>query len=141
MTITEHPSSALEKNATLSMGDLDINRAGWTGTAEQHAYADPGVKITASDNSTLNLNSLTVSTKKYLAVGKETSVTTTGYGLFSLDKATVNVAGNVKLSDSATRLDLTGAGNFNVKGTLTIKGQMTAIGTKLSTNALSIADA
>ena len=132
---------SLGKNATLSMGDLDINRAGWTGTAAQHAYEAPGVKITASDNSTLNLNSLTVSTKKYLAVGKETSVTTTGYGLFSLDKATVNVAGDVKLSDSATRLDLTGSGNFNVKGTLTINGQMTATGTKLSTNALSIADA
>ena len=132
---------SLGKNATLRMGDLDINRAGWTGTEEQHAYEAPGVKITAGDNSTLNLNSLTVSTKKYLAEGKETSVTTTGYGLFSLDKATVNVAGDVKLSDSDTRLDLKGSGNFNVKGTLTVNGQMTATGTKLSTNALSIDDA
>lgn len=128
----------LGEKASLTMGVLVINRAGWNG----NAYNDPGVKITAGQNSTLNLKSLSILTKKYLSQGKETTVTTTGYGLFNLNDAAVNVAGDVTLAEN-TRLDLTGSGNFDVNGKVNVAGQMTASGTKdgtlkLSTNDLSI---
>ena len=127
----------LGEKASLTMGDLVINRAGWNGNA--NAYNDPGVKITAGQNSTLNLKSLSIVTKKYLSKGKETNVTTTGYGLFNLNGAAVNVAGDVTLAEK-TRLDLTGSGNFDVNGKVNVAGQMTASGTKDGTLKLSIND-
>lgn len=133
---------SLGEKATLTMGDLVINRAGFTGVNGVKEYGNPGVKITVGQNSTLNLKSLSIVTKKYLSQGKETTVTTTGYGLFNLNDAAVNVAGDVTLAEN-TRLDLTGSGNFDVNGKVNVAGQMTASGTKdgtlkLSTNDLSI---
>ena len=127
---------SLGEKASLTMGDLVINRAGSTGVKE---YGNPGVKITAGQNSTLNLKSLSLVTKKYLCKGKESNVTTTGYGLFNLNDAAVNVAGDVTLAEK-TRLDLTGSGNFDVNGKVNVAGQMTASGTKDGTLKLSIND-
>ena len=127
---------SLGEKASLTMGDLVINRAGSTGVKE---YGNPGVKITAGQNSTLNLKSLSLVTKKYLSKGKETNVTTTGYGLFNLNDAAVNVAGDVTLAEE-TRLDVTGSGNFDVNGKVNVAGQMTASGTKDGTLKLSIND-
>lgn len=127
---------SLGEKASLTMGDLVINRAGSTGVKE---YGNPGVKITAGQNSTLNLKSLSLVTKKYLSKGQETNVTTTGYGLFNLNDAAVNVAGDVTLAEK-TRLDLTGSGNFDVNGKVNVAGQMTASGTKDGTLKLSIND-
>ena len=133
---------SLGEKATLTMGDLVINRAGFTGVNGVKEYGNPGVKITVGQNSTLNLKSLSIDTKKYLSKGKETNVTTTGYGLFNLTDAAVNVDGDVTLAEQ-TRLDLTGSGNFDVNGKVNVAGQMTVSGTqdgtlKLSTNDLSI---
>ena len=133
---------SLGEKATLTMGDLVINRAGFTGVNGVKEYGNPGVKITVGQNSTLNLKSLSINTKKYLSKGKETNVTTTGYGLFNLTDAAVNVDGDVTLAEQ-TRLDLTGSGNFDVNGKVNVAGQMTVSGTqdgtlKLSTNDLSI---
>ena len=133
---------SLGEKATLTMGYLVINRAGFTGVNGVKEYGNPGVKITVGQNSTLNLKSLSIDTKKYLSKGKETNVTTTGYGLFNLTDAAVNVDGDVTLAEQ-TRLDLTGSGNFDVNGKVNVAGQMTVSGTqdgtlKLSTNDLSI---
>lgn len=133
---------SLGEKATLTMGDLVINRAGFTGVNGVKEYGNPGVKITVGQNSTLNLKSLSIDTKKYLSKGKETNVTTTGYGLFNLTDTAVNVDGDVTLAEQ-TRLDLTGSGNFDVNGKVNVAGQMTVSGTqdgtlKLSTNDLSI---
>lgn len=133
---------SLGEKATLTMGDLVINRAGFTGVNGVKEYGNPGAKITVGQNSTLNLKSLSIDTKKYLSKGKETNVTTTGYGLFNLTDAAVNVDGDVTLAEQ-TRLDLTGSGNFDVNGKVNVAGQMTVSGTqdgtlKLSTNDLSI---
>ena len=130
---------SLGDKASLTMGDLVINRAGYTGENGVKEYGNPGVKITAGQNSTLNLKSLSIVTKKYLSKGKETNVTTTGYGLFNLNDAAVNVAGDVMLAEK-TRLDLTGSGNFDVNGKVNVAGQMTASGTKDGTLKLSIND-
>lgn len=136
---------SLGKNASLNMGSLVINRSGYTGKPDGSVrkYDDPGVKITAGQNSILNLKSLEIVTKNYLSKGEETNVTTTGYGLFNLTDAAVNVAGDVTLADQKTRLDLTGSGNFDINGKVNVAGQMTVSGTtdgtlKLSTNGLSI---
>ena len=129
---------SLGEKASLTMGDLVINRAGYTGENGVKEYGNPGVKITAGQNSTLNLKSLSIVTKKYLSKRKDTNVTTTGYGLFKLNDAAVNVAGDVTLAEK-TRLDLTGSGNFDVNGKVNVAGQMTvSSGTKLSINDLSI---
>ena len=130
---------SLGEKASLTMGDLVINRAGYTGENGVKEYGNPGVKITAGQNSTLNLKSLSIVTKKYLSKGKDTNVTTTGYGLFNLNDAAVNVAGDVTLAEK-TRLDLTGSGNFDVNGKVNVAGQMTASGTKDGTLKLSIND-
>ena len=117
---------SLGKKASLTMGDLVINRSGSTGVKED---ANPGVKITAGQNSTLNLKSLSIVTK---------SKDNTGYGLVNLNDAAVNVVGDVTLAEK-TRLDLTGSGNFDVNGKVNVAGQMTvSSGTKLSINDLSI---
>ena len=121
---------SLGEKASLTMGDLVINRSGSTGVKED---ANPGVKITAGQNSTLNLKSLSIVTK---------SKDNTGYGLVNLNDAAVNVAGDVMLAEK-TRLNLTGSGNFDVNGKVNVAGQMTASGTKdgmlkLSINDLSI---
>ena len=121
---------SLGEKASLTMGDLVINRSGSTGVKKD---ANPGVKITAGQNSTLNLKSLSIVTK---------SKENTGYGLVNLNDAAVNVVGDVTLAEK-TRLDLTGSGNFDVNGKVNVAGQMTASGTKdgtlkLSINALSI---
>lgn len=135
---------SLGENASLNMGSLVINRAGYTGTDKNGVkkYDNPGVKITAGQNSILNLKSLEIVTKNYLSKGKETNVTTTGYGLFNLTDAAVNVAGDVALEKN-TRLDLTGSGNFDINGKVNVAGQMTVSGAKdgtlkLSTNGISI---
>ena len=133
---------SLGDKASLTMGDLVINRAGYTGENSVKEYGNPGVKITAGQNSTLNLKSLSIVTKKYLSKGKDTNVTTTGYGLFNLNDAAVNVAGDVTLAEK-TRLDVTGSGNFDVNGKVNVAGQMTVSGAKdgtlkLSTNDISI---
>ena len=134
---------SLGENASLNMGSLVINRAGYTGADENGVkkYDNPGIKITAGQNSILNLKSLEIVTKKYLSNGEETNVTTTGYGLFNLTDAAVNVAGDVTLAKD-TRLDLKGSGNFDINGKVNVAGQMTVSGTdgtlKLSTNGLSI---
>ena len=121
---------SLGEKASLTMGDLVINRSGSTGVKED---ANPGVKITAGQNSTLNLKSLSIVTK---------SKDNTGYGLVNLNDAAVNVTGDVMLAEK-TRLNLTGSGNFDVNGKVNVAGQMTASGTKdgmlkLSINDLSI---
>ena len=118
---------SLGEKASLTMGDLVINRSGSTGVKED---ANPGVLITAGQNSTLNLKSLSIVTK---------SKENTGYGLFKLNDAAVNVAGDVTLAEE-TRLDLTGSGNFDVNGKVNVAGQMTASGTKDGTLKLSIND-
>ena len=130
---------SLGDKASLTMGDLVINRAGYTGENGVKKYGNPGVKITAGQNSTLNLKSLSIVTKKYLSKGKDTNVTTTGYGLFHLNDAAVNVAGDVTLAEK-TRLDLMGSGNFDVNGKVNVAGQMTASGTQDGTLKLSIND-
>ena len=130
---------SLGDKASLTMGDLVINRAGYTGENGVKEYGNPGVKITAGQNSTLNLKSLNIVTKKYLSQGKDTNVTTTGYGLFNLNDAAVNVAGDVTLAEK-TRLDLTGSGNFDVNGKVNVAGQMTVSGAKDGTLKLSTND-
>ena len=123
---TKTSELSLGKNASLSMGDLLINRASSTPST-------PGVSISAEEKSALTLASLT------LDQGKKNA----GYGEFNLTDASVNVAGDVALKTADSRLDIKGSGNFNVNGTLTVAGKMTAAGTtgnslQLSTNALSI---